>query len=227
MKTIQNNLLLVFLIVGLLGYGQSNENTGQAYREDQIYLGLSFMSIVRNQSDFFQRGVSSHFQIGVVRDFPLSVDGRWAIGLGLGYSTAQFSSNLKRLSNTATQTLAYELEAETSSSTTANGFQSIEFPIELRWRDSSPQDYQFWRVHSGIKFLWNISAKSKFEDSKTNILHEINRWSSELFLAFGYNTWNIYVSYELKPVLTNLPIIQMESSLQMNALKLGLIFFLL
>ncbi len=224
---IQKSLLPVLILMGILGFGQSDQNTSFSYREDQIYLGLSFMSIVRNQSDFFQRGVSSHFQIGIVRDFPLSANGRWAIGFGLGYSTAQFSSNLKRLSSAMVQSPAYELRAETNSSTQANGFQSIEFPIALRWRNSSPYDYQFWRIHSGIKFLWNISAKSKFENSKTNILNEISRWSSDFFLAFGYNTWNIYVAYELKPVLTNLRIIQSENSLRINALKLGLIFFLL
>lgn len=215
------------MLFGSTGYGQSDQSTNGKYREDQIYLGLSFLSIVRNQRAFFQRGVSSHFQIGVVRDIPLSANGKWAVGVGLGYSTAQFSSNLKRSPFSMTQSAAYELEAETSSSTTVHGFQSIEFPIALRWRNSSPTDYQFWRIHTGIKFLWNIMAKSKFENSNTNILNEVNRWSHELFVAFGYNTWNIYISYEIKPVLSDIQIVQMQNSLQMNALKLGLIFFLL
>ena len=215
------------MLFAFIGFGQSNQSTNQKYREDQVYLGLSFLSIVRNQSDFFQRGVSSHFQIGVVRDIPLIANGKWAVGIGLGYSTAQFSSNLKKLPHSITQSTAYELEAEPGSSSMAHGFQSIEFPIELRWRNSSLTDYQFWRIHTGIKLLWNLSAKSVFEDSNTSILNEVNRWSTEFFIAFGYNTWNIYVSYEIKPVLTNLRIIQMENPLQMNALKLGLIFFLL
>ncbi|MCY4268083.1 MAG: outer membrane beta-barrel protein [Flavobacteriaceae bacterium] len=227
LKLFYHILFPSILFLGSLGYGQNTQRTNDPYREDQVYLGLSFLSIVRNQSDFFQKGVSSHFQIGIIRDLPLSANGKWAAGIGLGYSTAQFSSNLKRRSSSNTEKTAYELEREAGSSTIAHGFQSIEFPIELRWRNSSPTDYQFWRVHTGIKFLWNISAKSKFEHSKTNILNEVNRWSHELFVAFGYNTWNIYVSYEIKAVLTNLPIINMENSLQMNALKLGLIFFLL
>ena len=50
----------------------------------------------------------------------------------------------------------------------------IEFPISLRWRNSSINDYQFWRVYSGIKFQRNILSKLKYSSNEIkNISDEV------------------------------------------------------
>ena len=53
------------------------------YREDQIYLGVSFIALDTNQENFDARGLSSHFQWGLVRDFPIDSSGQFALGVGL------------------------------------------------------------------------------------------------------------------------------------------------
>lgn len=211
----------------VLIYSQESLEIYDRYREDQIYLGVSFLAIVRNQSNFFQRGVSSQFQFGIVRDMPISDDGRWAIGIGLGYSTSQFNSNLLRISD-IDGGLSHRLETDTSPQNQMGySFQSLEFPIELRWRNSSPLIYKFWRVYGGFKFLWNVTANYRQGNTKNSILDQVNRWSSEAFLNFGYNTWNFNLSYELSSVLGAIKIEQNEELLELRLFKIGLIFYLL
>lgn len=208
-------------------YSQESFEVYDRYREDQIYLGVSFLAIVRNQSDFFQRGVSSQFQFGIVRDMSISDDGSWAVGLGLGYSTSQFNSNLLRVSNPESG-FSYRLEADVSPQNQMGySFQSLEFPIELRWRNSSPLIYKFWRIYGGFKFLWNVTANFKQGNTKNSILGQVNRWSSEAFLNFGYNTWNFNLSYELSPVLGAIKVEQKDELLELRLFKIGLIFYLL
>ena len=220
-------LVICVLLLSSPTYSQESVEVYDRYREDQIYLGVSFLAIVRNQSDFFQRGVSSQFQFGIVRDIPISDDGRWAIGLGLGYSTSQFNSNLFRVSNPDSG-FSYRLEAGVSPQNEMGySFQSLEFPIELRWRNSSPLIYKFWRVYGGLKFLWNVTANFKQGNAKNSILDQVNRWSSEVFLNFGYNTWNFNLSYELSPVLGAVKLEQKEELLELRLFKIGLIFYLL
>ena len=218
----------LFFLIGFLCTAHAQEIAIEKYREDQIYLGGTFLSIIRNQSEFFQRGISSHFQIGFIRDMPISKDGQWAFGLGFGYSTTQYNSNLLRIDPKDQDKIEYQLSTNTVTGNSMSfGFQSIELPIEFRWRTSSPTAYQFWRIYGGTKFLWNFSGRTKFEGQNTSILSEINRLSNEVFLSFGYNTWNFYLAYETNAVLTDLSIVGQEKNLRINALKLGLIFFLL
>ena len=221
-------LLIVLMFLPLISFGQEQLNNVDSsfYREDQIYLGTSFMLLNSNQEKFRSQGISKYFQLGFIRDIPLISSGKLAIGLGLGYSFQDYNSNLVRFNinnESSIYIVNYTLNQKSKIS-----FNSIEFPISLRWRNSSLNNYQFWRVYSGFKFQRNFLSKLKYRTGEIkNISDEVNNWNKELYLSFGYNTWNFHFSYGLNQIIQNLQNQYSGKSFKVRSLKIGLIFYIL
>ena len=60
-----------------------------------------------------------------------------------------------------------------------------------------------------------------------NISNEVNNWNKELYLSFGYNTWNFYFSYGLDQIMKNIRDQYSDKPFKVKSLKIGLIFYLL
>ena len=221
-------LLIFLMLLPLISFGQEKLKDVDLtfYREDQIYFGTSFMLLNSNQEKFKRQGISKHFQLGFVRDIPIISSGKLALGLGLGYSFQDYNSNLVRFNvnnDSSIYIVNYTLNQKSKLS-----FNFIEFPISLRWRNSSPDNHQFWRVYTGFKFQRNFFSKLKYSSGYTkNISDEVNNWKKELYLSFGYNTWNFYFSYDLNQVMKNLRNQYSGKSFNITSLKIGLIFYIL
>ena len=163
-------LFSIFFLLGFFSFGQEStdvieENTNEVidssfYREDQIYLGVSFVGLVSDQENFYAKGLSSHFQWGVVRDFPIVPSGQLAVGLGLGMGFDRHTTNLNRIEDTQGKGI-YSLNTDVTASSLFFSMQSLEFPISFRWRSSSPSDYAFWRVYGGVAFQWNYRVRAE------------------------------------------------------------------
>tara|TARA_B100000945_G_C20414320_1_gene614317 strand:- start:554 stop:1228 length:675 start_codon:yes stop_codon:yes gene_type:complete len=221
-------LFFVFFFYTQLSLNAQSLNNDEIvfYREDQIYTGFSLISLESNNKSFSQRGLSSHFQIGIVRDIPLISSGKFAIGLGLGYSFQNYNSNLIRFNTDRVDPVFIVNNTLKQKSKITLNF--IEFPISLRWRNSSPNDYQFWRVYTGIKFQRNLFSRLKYSSNDIkNISDEVNKWNKEVYLSFGYNTWNFYLSYGLNQIMKNLRDQYSNKPFKIKPLKIGLIFYLL
>ena len=221
-------LLIFSMLLPLISFGQEklNDIDSTFYREDQIYFGTSFMLLNSKQDKFKRQGISRHFQLGFVRDIPLISSGELSVGLGLGYSFQDYNSNLVRFNinnGSSIYIVNYTLNQKSKLS-----FNFIEFPISLRWRNSSPNNDQFWRVYTGFKFQRNFLSKLKYSGGdKKNISDEVNNWNKEAYLSFGYNTWNFYFSHSLSQIVKNLRNQYTGKSFNIRSLKIGLIFFML
>ena len=221
-------LLTVLMLLPLITFGQEQlkDVDSSFYREDQIYFGTSFTLLYSNQEKFKRQGISKHFQLGFVRDIPLISSGKLALGLGLGYSFQDYNSNLVRFNvnnDSSIYIVNYTLNQKSKLS-----FNFIEFPISLRWRNSSPNNHQFWRVYTGFKFQRNFLSKLKYNSRDIrNISDEVNNWNKELYLSIGYNTWNFYFSYGLNQIIRNFQNQYSGESFKVRFLKIGLIFYLL
>ena len=219
-------LFILFLLLQFILNAQSSKDDLGFYREDQIYIGFSFISLDSNNKSFSQRGLSNHFQMGFVRDIPLISSGKLAIGLGLGYSFQNYNSNLIRF-NIDNENSIFIVNNNLNQKSKLS-FNFIEFPISLRWRNSSFNDYEFWRVYTGIKFQRNFLSKLKYSSYNTNnISNEVKNWNKDLYLSFGYNTWNFYFSYGLNEIMKNIRDQYSDKSFKVRPLKIGLIFYLL
>jgi len=220
---------ILFLILPFFLNAQVlNEDDLGFYREDQLYIGFSFISLDVNNKYFKQNGLSSHFQLGFVRDIPLISSGKFAIGIGVGYSFQQFNSNIIRVGIDNENSIFTVSNSNYNLEKSLLSINFIEFPISLRWRNSSIKDYQFWRVYTGIKFQRNFFSKLKINNGDSeNISKEINNWNKDLYLSFGYNTWNFYFSYGLNQIIKNLKIQDSNKLFKIKPFKIGLIFYLL
>ena len=215
-------LILIFLFFYSFGFSQEEF---QKYREDQIYFSVFYNSLGSELDNFKENKFSSSFNLGFIRDIPISKSGKFALGLGIGYGKNSFNNNLKLSSNDKS---SYELLSNRDAPTkNIFNFSEIQFPIEIRWRNSSSSNYKFWRIYAGLKYSKVLQSSFKYDSSQENykiINLPINLDQLGLTLNIGYNTWNIGLYKSLRPFFNK----NIESLPQaLEQFKLGLIFYIL
>ena len=199
--------------------------TGVAIKNISIY------NILGNKPEkLSQVGFSMGFHLGFIKDMPINKKRNVALGLGLGYSANTFNQNLQI--NGSDSNYIYTI-LEDASTYTKNRFAAhiVEMPFEFRWRSSNPVDYEFWRVYAGFKVGYVFANSSKYNGiaDGTQIVRQIkdfNQFNYGLTLCVGYNTWNFYAYYALNPIFSNNVLVD-NRRLEMNAIKIGLMFYIL
>lgn len=194
------------------------------YLEDQLYFGTTYNTFAKTPSAFVQDGFSYGFSTGFIRDIPFNKLRNFGMGIGLGYSYNTFIQNL----------VAAENELEYSSTAYDDTYtlktNSLELPIEIRWRTSTLEKYKFWRVYTGVSFSYILSSFAVGESvpdvvAITNAV-EIQRFNSAVTLSVGYGTWNFYVNYSLTPFFNKNTKLINGDELDMTTSRLGLMFYL-
>jgi hypothetical protein len=188
------------------------------YREDQFYASLSY-NLVQNRPDGFKQfSFSPGITFGILRDFPISKNRHWAIAPGIGYSY----NNIKQFINSE------EIVGATENTTSENirtiiTTHSMDFPLEIRWRNSTQNSHSFWRIYTGLKTSYVFNSKLKLESTtestKESISDEINRWQYGAYISVGFNTWNPYIYYGLNPIF--------KEGSKMSNFNVGFIFYIL
>jgi len=188
------------------------------YREDQFYASLSYNLIQNRPDGFKQFSFSPGITFGILRDFPISKNRHWAIAPGIGYSY----NNIKQFINSE------EIVGATENTTSENirtiiTTHSMDFPLEIRWRNSTQNSHSFWRIYTGIKTSYVFNSKLKLESTtestKESISDEINRWQYGAYISVGFNTWNPYIYYGLNPIF--------KEGSKMSNFNVGFIFYIL
>ena len=224
-------VILIFFIFAPVSYSQIDDKEAiidSLYREDQFYAGVTYNLLGKMPSGISQNGFSSGFHLGFVRDMPINKKRNVSLGLGIGYSANSFNQNLK-ISKDTNGGFVYRSGDEFSKNKFSQHL--IEIPFEVRWRLSSPVEYKFFRLHTGFKVGYVIGNTSKFEGSSGNEkysgINDFNDFQYALTFSIGYNTWNFYMYYALNPIFSsNIKTIDGDS-VNMNAIKIGLIFYVL
>jgi hypothetical protein len=188
------------------------------YREDQFYASLSYNLIQNRPDGFKQFSFSPGITFGILSDFPISKNRHWAIAPGIGYSY----NNIKQFINSK------EIVGATENNTSENirtiiTTHSIDFPLEIRWRNSTQNSHSFWRIYTGLKTSYVFNSKLKLESTtestKESISDEINRWQYGAYISVGFNTWNPYIYYGLNPIF--------KEGSKMSNFNVGFIFYIL
>jgi len=204
------------------------------YREDQFYINISYSMMQNKPSGYVQRGYFSNLGFGFLRDFPLNKRRNVAIAPGFGYTYSHLKSNLLILpeglvNEQLPSGSRYEVLPTNMARRNNMRYHTIDVPIEFRWRTSTPASHKFFRVYAGLKFSYIFADKSIFKDAeqryKVTQISDLNRFQTGVYLSAGYNTWNAYAYYGLTPLFkksaTN------PEPIKLNALHLGLIFYIL
>ena len=186
------------------------------YREDQFYASLSYNLIQNRPDGFKQFSFSPGVTFGILRDIPISKNRHWAIAPGIGYSY----NNIKQFINSV------EIVGATEKNTSENirtiiSSHSIDFPLEIRWRNATPNSHSFWRIYTGFKtsYVFNSKLESTTENTKKSILDEIIRLQYGAYVSVGFNTWNPYIYYGINPIF--------KEGSKMSNFNVGFIFYIL
>jgi len=219
-----NKFHYLLLFITTLGFAQTDVKVADSlFREDQFYISVSYNLLQNKPADFSQYSFSSGFTAGFFRDFAISKNRHWSLAPGLGYAY----NNLKQNIN---------IQAVSQSTTTTPDvvrssiqLHYLEMPLEIRWRNASPESHKFWRIHAGFKASYLLGNKFSYESDLTgngteNLKNVLNKFQYGVYLSFGFNTWNPYIYYGLNPIFDN-----NKTAIENNvsALNIGLKFYIL
>lgn len=228
-----------FIIVGLYmclpAFSQEDSDavstvSDSLYREDQIYIGLTFHLLSDLPESVSQSGFSGGLHLGFIRDFPLNKRRNIALGAGLGWSANSYGQELfigeDANNNTIFRNLNSEgIEYDSNRFTT----QLIEAPIEFRWRTSTPNSYKFWRVYTGLRLGYIYQFQSTFKQADNEVTQtdvpELDRFRIGTTFTFGYSTFNFHVYYSLNPFFKDAKL--GDTDIGITTFKVGLMFYIL
>lgn len=202
------------------------------YREDQVYIGVSFNLLGNTPSGVSQNGFSGGVQLGFIRDMPINKNRTRAIGIGLGLAADTFNQNLLIGENADRDTSVFEvIGSDVDSNVNRFSYTSLEIPVEYRWRTSTPTRYAFWRIHAGIRLGYIFRFRSTFEEQENAAVvltdvPELNTLQYGLTLSFGYGAFNFQGYYGLNTLFNEDALVNTEA-LNLQVLRLGLQFFFL
>lgn len=198
---------------------------GTRYAEDQIYASISYGQLINQPSGITKSGFSYAFSAGFIKDFILNKKGTVAFALGLGYGYDFFNHKLK------VQEVDDSTNFDFGTNLSSNTFSShnLEVPIELRWRTSTANKYDFWRIYTGVKFLYNLNNNFKYsENNSLSSFHSISNFRKLQYgvtLSFGFDEYNFNLFYSLTPLFENAAI--QGQRIRSSVLKFGFIFYIL
>lgn len=225
----------LFLLSFLSGYSQEQPfsidtlhvKIDSLYREDQFYAGLNYNLILKKPSGVSQEKISFGFSAGFLRDMPVNKKRTFAIATGLGFS---FNNYLQNMSITgSSHNPIYEVVETNYDKNRFEQFR-VDVPIEFRWRDSTPQEFQFFRIYGGFKVSYLLYDKSVYDNNIDKIVIKNNKDFEDfvygVYLSMGYSAFNLQVYYNITPYFKSSA--QIDSvPVTMNTLSLGLVFYIL
>jgi len=206
-----------------------NVKIDSLYREDQFYAGLNYNSIIKKPEGLSQDKISFGFSAGFLRDFPLNKSRTFAIAPGIGLAFNNYIQNMSIVGtndNPVYSIIPSEINHD------KNRFEQlrVELPLELRWRNSTPETFQFFRIYGGVKVSYLLYDKSVYDDGTQKIVIKSNKDFEEflysVYLSMGYGAFNLQVSYGLNALFKSTA--QIDSvPVTMNTLSLGVVFYVL
>ena len=216
------NLFICLFSVQLI-YSQDN---GIDYKEDQFYIGVSYFMQVKDIDDFKQNGFSGNFQAGFIKDISLDKKNQKALGIGVGFERNRFTSNIQPHINSDNEIDYRLVVSRFLESKNELNYSSIVFPIELRWRTSTPDRYDFWRIYTGFKVKRNYYIDSDPSYGQSLKIENGREWTHSIYLNSGFNTWNISLEYDLNSFLEGKKT-DIGEEIDVKFFKIGLVFYIL
>ncbi|MFZ4105108.1 porin family protein [Flavobacterium sp.] len=200
------------------------------YREDQFYFNFTYNKL-QNFKGLSQTKFSPGICLGILRDMPVNKARTIAFATGLGYSINIYNNNLQGTTTNSNTNSAYSYDLLSTADFMKNKFVQhyIDLPIEIRWRTSTAASHEFWRIYTGFKLSYLIYDQYKYVADGLSINNNSNPDFNKLvygcYLAAGYNTWNLYAYYGLKPIFKSVEI--NGEKINTTTFNIGLQFYIL
>lgn len=197
------------------------------YREDQFYFAVTYNALNNAPEGLSQKKFSAGINFGFLRDMPINKNRNVAIATGLGFSYKNYFQNIA-ITGTKDAPIYNVINY---SNVNSNKFTQylVEVPLEFRWRTSTFESYKFWRIYGGIKFSYVLFDQSVYKDSEQKVTIKNNsdfeKFQYGVYMSAGFNTWNIYAYYGLKPLFKSAK--TGAENIDMRTMNIGLIFYIL
>lgn len=192
------------------------------YREDQFYFGITHTLMQDKPSGFSPSSVSIGMSGGFLRDFPINKDRTIALAPGIGYSYLNLRGNLGITPENEHVILGSFKKSSLS-------LHAIDFPLELRWRTSTPYSHKFWRVHLGFKASYVFGDRSMTSTNEYSTTYRndpnVNKWLYGMYVSAGFNTWNFYMYYGLNNIYKD-DVLKWDNN-KLKLLNVGVMFYIL
>lgn len=192
------------------------------YREDQFYFGITHTLMQDKPAGFSPSSVSIGMSGGFLRDFPVNKDRTIALAPGIGYSYLNLRGNLGITPENEHVILGSFKKSSLS-------LHAIDFPLELRWRTSTPYSHKFWRVHLGFKASYVFGDRSKTSTNEYSATFRddpnVNKWLYGMYVSAGFNTWNFYMYYGLNNIYKD-DVLKWDNN-KLKLLNVGVMFYIL
>lgn len=198
------------------------------YREDQFYFSFTLNTLQNKPLNLSQDKFSSGYSLGFLRDFPLNKKRNVAIAPGIGLSYNNYNQNLKI---TELNQVPFYSVIASNVANSKNRFSQllVEVPIELRWRNSTPESYKFWRIYGGFKMGYLLYDRSIYEDANGKIImtnnKDFNKFQYGTYISVGYNSINVFAYYGLNPLFESAQ--TTTEKIEMNSFAVGIMFYIL
>lgn len=222
-------LLCFFLAFPVLSWSQELDLPDYSYLEDQFYLGLTYNIILNTPDEINQRNLSYGLNGGFIKDIPLNEARDFGFGIGVGYGINSYYSNL--IAAETDLGIQYSLPGEDVSLDRSKiETHTLEFPIEIRWRNSNAISHKFWRIYSGVKLGYTFSGRSKVVTDAGKSSFEnphVQDFQYGVMLNVGYNTFNFHAYYGFNEILDPELATFNGAPIDFKTLRLGVIFYIL
>jgi hypothetical protein len=211
-------LFLVLLISSCVKAQSDSTFVDDKYFEDQIYLNLTYISLLNTPPPISQSGFSFGLGGGFIKDLPVNSRRNVAFGVGLGYGFNNYYFNVR-----------FENEDPNEDKTTLNSkimLHVVELPLEFRFRTSTATRYKFWRLYPGFKISYAFAENltlGKDADFEVEGVAQYNDFLYGLTFSAGYNKWNIHLYYGLNDLITNAEGNDYEFAI--TDFRIGLVFY--
>ncbi len=215
-------IAIIFLLFSSFLKAQNDSTfVDNKYLEDQIYVNITYIKLLELPDQISQSGFSFGLGLGFIKDLPLNSKRNFGLGLGLGYGLNNYYFNVQ-------EDNVLPSDSNTTLKSNKIVMHTVEMPIELRFRTSTPQKYRFWRIYPGFKMAYVFATNTNLrqrEDFDVEEVVEINDFLYGLTLSTGFNKWNLHVYYGLNEIFNNT--IDNSYNFNIQDIRLGLIFYML
>ncbi len=197
------------------------------YLEDQFYLVTQIGVISSQTAPVINQNLSYGFRAGFIKDIPLNSSRTFGIGWGVGFFTNALYTNLVATKNTD-DVIVYSTEDLDVKRSKIGSF-GLEIPLELRFRNSTPSSYRFWRFYPGILLRFSPYSFSKVVRNSSDLRFLNNDLRSFMVsggVSLGFNTFNLSLYYDLNDIFKEGRVLNSEP-LMGQRLEIGLIFYIL
>lgn len=209
---------LLFLFSGFLQAQTDSTFVDDKYLEDQLYFNLTYIHLLELPDRVTQSGFSFGLAGGFIKDLPINKERNFGLGAGLGYGLNNYYFNLE---------LDDPEGDEVKLKNNKIILHTIEIPLELRFRGSTPTKYRFWRFYPGFKISYKFAQNTSFSrsiDFDVSDIIEVNEWVYGLTFSVGYNKWNLHLYYGLNDLFNET--IDNDYAINIRDLRVGLIFYI-